>query len=87
MQMFRFAVEEINNSSVLLPGIKLGYEIFDYCSDALNFRAAFDFLSSNGSVSLKTYLPKVISVTGPTGSTKTRILAPLFMSNLIPMVN
>uniref|UniRef100_A0A3B3SPZ3 Taste receptor, type 1, member 2, tandem duplicate 1 n=1 Tax=Paramormyrops kingsleyae TaxID=1676925 RepID=A0A3B3SPZ3_9TELE len=87
MQVFRFAVEEINNSSVLLPGIKLGYEIFDYCSDALNFRAALDFLSSNGSISLNTNLHKVISVTGPSGSTKTLILAPLFMSNLIPMVN
>ncbi|KAG7478426.1 hypothetical protein MATL_G00080300 [Megalops atlanticus] len=89
MQVLRFAVEEINNSSILLPGVKLGYEIFDYCSDSRNVRAALDFLSANGSVPVKgsaLYETKVISVTGPFGSTQTITIAPLFMSDLIPMV-
>ncbi|XP_036387706.1 taste receptor type 1 member 1-like [Megalops cyprinoides] len=87
MQVLRFAVEEINNSTILLPGVKLGYEIFDYCSDSQNFGAALDFLSANGSVPV-TASPqtKVISVTGPFGSTQTITIAPLFMSDLIPMV-
>ncbi|XP_066546873.1 taste receptor type 1 member 1-like [Amia ocellicauda] len=87
----RFAVEEINNSSSLLPNVSLGYQIFDHCSDTLNFPSVFDFLSVNGSVPVKKknrdYRPKVISVTGPFGSTQTITIAPLFMANIIPMIN
>ncbi|KAL4622573.1 taste receptor type 1 member 1-like [Arapaima gigas] len=86
LQVFRFAVHEINNSTDLLPGVTLGYEIFDYCSDAHNFRAALDFLSFNGSVRITDSLHKVISVTGPFGSAKAIVAAPLFMPDLVPMV-
>ena len=86
----RFAVEEINNSTTLLPNVRLGYEIFDYCLDTRNFKSILDFLVANGSVPVRNsslYEPKIISVTGPYGSTETMTVAPLFMSNLIPMVN
>ncbi|KAJ8359313.1 hypothetical protein SKAU_G00158380 [Synaphobranchus kaupii] len=85
----RFAVEEINNSTTLLPDVRLGYEIFDYCSDNHNFNSVLEFLVANGSVPVKNsslYEPKIISVTGPFGTTQTISVAPLFMSNLIPMV-
>ncbi|XP_029599716.1 taste receptor type 1 member 1 isoform X2 [Salmo trutta] len=91
IQVMRFAIEEINNSTLLLPGVSLGYEIFDYCSDLLSFGAALDFLTQKGRGAIPVwngtnYRPKVISVTGPFGSSQTISVAPLYMSEMIPMV-
>ncbi|KAM9405297.1 taste receptor type 1 member 1-like [Salvelinus alpinus] len=91
IQVMRFAIEEINNSTLLLPGISLGYEIFDYCSDLLSYGAALDFLTQKrrGAIPVwngTNYRPKVISVTGPFGSSQTISVAPLYMSEMIPMV-
>ncbi|XP_051759419.1 taste receptor type 1 member 1 isoform X1 [Ctenopharyngodon idella] len=90
-QVMRFAVEEINNSTTLLPNVSLGYEIFDHCSDTKNFASVFSFISKNGSIKpkekLNNYQPKVIALTGPYGSTRTITIAPLITMDLIPMVN
>ncbi|XP_031421480.1 taste receptor type 1 member 1-like [Clupea harengus] len=87
----RFAVEEINNSTTLLPNVTLGYQLFDHCSNTLTFPSSLQFLSHNASVKAKDdyylYLPKVIGVTGPLSSSESITLAPLFMTDLIPMVN
>uniref|UniRef100_A0A8C1V395 Uncharacterized protein n=1 Tax=Cyprinus carpio TaxID=7962 RepID=A0A8C1V395_CYPCA len=91
LQVMRFAVEEINNSTTLLPNVSLGYEIFDYCSNTKNFNSALHFMSKNGSIKpkekLNNYQPKVIALTGPYGSTRTMTIAPLITMALIPMVN
>uniref|UniRef100_A0A8K9Y5Y3 G-protein coupled receptors family 3 profile domain-containing protein n=1 Tax=Oncorhynchus mykiss TaxID=8022 RepID=A0A8K9Y5Y3_ONCMY len=92
IQVMRFAIEEINNSTLLLPGVSLGYEIFDYCSDLLSYGAALDFLTQKGRGGIPVwngtnYRPKVISVTGPFGSSQTISVAPLYMSEMILMVS
>ncbi|XP_058498317.1 taste receptor type 1 member 1-like [Solea solea] len=96
-QLMRFAVEEINNSTSLLPNVSLGYEIFDYCSDTHNFPEMFDFLSVNDLTQArgeprkqranKANIPKVISVVGPFSSTQALTIAPLFMVDIIPVVS
>ncbi|KAF4109575.1 hypothetical protein G5714_008827 [Onychostoma macrolepis] len=91
LQVMRFTIEEINNSTILLPNVSLGYEIFDHCSNTKNFRSILTFISKNGSIKPKekfnNYQPKVIALTGPYGSTRTITIAPLITMGFIPMVN
>ncbi|XP_041655956.1 taste receptor type 1 member 1-like [Cheilinus undulatus] len=92
-QLMRFSVEEINNSSNLLPNVSLGYEMFDHCSDTQNFPGIFNLISVNGLVrpwveqGNHSNVSKVIAVVGPFTSTQALNVAPLFMTDLIPMVN
>uniref|UniRef100_A0A8C7R7S3 Taste receptor, type 1, member 2, tandem duplicate 2 n=2 Tax=Oncorhynchus mykiss TaxID=8022 RepID=A0A8C7R7S3_ONCMY len=90
-QVMRFAVQEINNSSLILPNVSLGYEIFDHCSDKFNFQAILNMISRNGSIQVlrcvNEYLSKVIAVAGPFRSMESMTVAPMFAMNLIPMVN
>jgi len=89
----RYTVEEINNSTVLLPNVSLGYEILDHCSPLYNFPGVLDLISFNGSIRFSweasDYKPlgKVIGVVGPFTSADSLAIAPLFTLKLIPLVN
>lgn len=88
----RFSVEEINNSSNLLPNVSLGYEIFDHCSDIQNLPDALKLISVKGVIQVNSgphtneTASKLIAVVGPFSSTSTWTVAPLFMTDLIPIV-
>ncbi|XP_049341514.1 taste receptor type 1 member 1-like [Astyanax mexicanus] len=90
-QVMRFAVEEINNSSTLLPNVSLGYEIFDFCTDAQNFPSILNLVSHNGRIKVrgnqKDNRHNVVGVVGPFGSSESLTIAPLFMMNLIPLIS
>uniref|UniRef100_UPI0037E94CEF taste receptor type 1 member 1-like n=1 Tax=Semicossyphus pulcher TaxID=241346 RepID=UPI0037E94CEF len=92
-QLMRFAVEEINNSTNLLPNVSVGYEIFDHCSDTQNFPELLKLISVNGLIQPwvedrhQLDVSKVIAVVGPFASTQSLTVAPLFMADLIPMVS
>ncbi|KAI4824008.1 hypothetical protein KUCAC02_012554 [Chaenocephalus aceratus] len=56
LQAMRFAVEEINNSSgpqPLLPGVKLGYQMYDICSREASILASLDLLKQQYQSPLK----------------------------------
>ncbi|NWT13062.1 TS1R3 protein, partial [Vireo altiloquus] len=90
----RFAIDQINNSSSLLPGITLGYDMYDTCFEALvALQPSLLFLSRNGSTAIGVlcnyteYQPRVTAVIGPHNSDLCQVTAKLFSSFLIPQVS
>ncbi|KAM8768484.1 extracellular calcium-sensing receptor-like [Acanthopagrus schlegelii] len=87
-----FAIEEINNSTELLPGIKLGYQIHDSCASVpLTMLLAFQL--SNG-LEPVFYTGKncsqsgvVMAIVGESGSTPSISMARIIGSFNIPQVS
>uniref|UniRef100_A0A8B9T1I5 Taste 1 receptor member 1 n=1 Tax=Anas platyrhynchos TaxID=8839 RepID=A0A8B9T1I5_ANAPL len=59
LQTMRFALEEINNSSSLLPNVTLGYDIYDTCSESANLYATLRALVQKG----QHYEPTALALT------------------------
>ncbi|XP_067863056.1 taste receptor type 1 member 1-like [Heptranchias perlo] len=92
-QAMRFAVEEINNSSELLPNVTLGYLIFDNCASPINVKAVFDFALGNsrwgaeecqGLVGCR---PRVSAILGPWGSEAALAIASVLHLFHIPQIS
>ncbi|XP_053316268.1 G-protein coupled receptor family C group 6 member A [Spea bombifrons] len=89
------AIEMINNSP-LIPGIKLGYEIYDSCSEnTLSVLAAMRFLSTYNSTedtlkfqcNFTNYTPKIKAVIGASYSEISITIAKMLNTQLIPQVS
>uniref|UniRef100_A0A8C3NEY8 Uncharacterized protein n=1 Tax=Geospiza parvula TaxID=87175 RepID=A0A8C3NEY8_GEOPR len=92
-QALRFAVEEINNSTTLLPNVTLGYEIYDTCSESTNFHATLCALARKGRQdvqvlpSFQHYEPQAVAVIGPDSSRLALTTAAVLSLFLIPEVS
>ncbi|XP_040444227.1 taste receptor type 1 member 1 isoform X2 [Falco naumanni] len=89
----RFAVEEINNSSALLPNVTLGYDIRATCSEAANLRAVLHALARKGGQEVGAlppfhrYEPDVVAVIGPDSTRLALTAAAVLGIFLVPQVS
>ncbi|XP_077007587.1 taste receptor type 1 member 1 [Tamandua tetradactyla] len=92
-QAMRFGIEEINNSTSLLPGVSLGYELYDVCSESANVYATLRLLSQQGTQRLEIegdlsrFSPKVMAVIGPDTTNLATITAILLSPFLVPLIS
>ncbi|KFQ40507.1 Taste receptor type 1 member 3, partial [Mesitornis unicolor] len=90
----KFAVDQVNNSTSLLPGVTLGYDIFDNCFEPLAaLQPSLLFLTRKGTTGIGVlcnytdYQPRVTAVIGPHKSDLCLVTAKLFSFFLIPQVS
>ena len=87
-----FAIEEINNSTELLPGIKLGYQIHDSCTSVpVTMHVTFQISNSLDPVFYTgdkcSQLGMVKAIVGESGSTPSISMSRILGSFNIPQVN
>ncbi|XP_017564470.1 extracellular calcium-sensing receptor-like [Pygocentrus nattereri] len=80
-QSLIYAIEEINNSSSLLPGVSLGYKIYDTCSStAMGVRMAMALINGNEDSILNEPCTKPAQVQGIIGETYSSVSMAIAMS-------
>ncbi|XP_075695559.1 taste receptor type 1 member 1 [Rhinoderma darwinii] len=89
----RFAMEEINNSSSLLPHVTLGYELYDTCSDSANIYGTLKILSRCNAPHIRMgndftdYEMKAIALVGPASSSFAFVTASILGKFLVPQIS
>ncbi|XP_006871826.1 PREDICTED: taste receptor type 1 member 3-like [Chrysochloris asiatica] len=90
----KMAVEEINNGSDLLPGLRLGYDLFDTCTEpVVAMKPCLVFLAKAGSLNIAAYCnytqyqPRVLAVIGPHSSELALVTGKFFSFFLMPQVS
>uniref|UniRef100_A0A7N6A4X4 G-protein coupled receptors family 3 profile domain-containing protein n=1 Tax=Anabas testudineus TaxID=64144 RepID=A0A7N6A4X4_ANATE len=92
-QVMRFAIEEINNSTDLLPGISLGYKMYDTCgSMARSVKVALALANGNETVSVPSVAPcigpaQVQAIMGETSSSPCIAIATVIGPFHIPLIS
>ncbi|TKS65718.1 Extracellular calcium-sensing receptor [Collichthys lucidus] len=92
-QAMLFAIEEINNSTDLLPGISLGYKIYDACvSIARGVRVALALANGNEDVSAPSEAPctrpaQVQAIMGETSSSPCMAISTVIGPFYIPLIS
>ncbi|XP_038871260.1 taste receptor type 1 member 3-like [Salvelinus namaycush] len=92
--VMKYTVDEINANSTLLPGIRLGYEIFDTCKQsAVIVKPTLFFLTEDSSRELAVmcnytdYVTRVVAVIGPSTSEMVSVIGKLLGFFLIPQIS
>ncbi|KAM6216870.1 taste receptor type 1 member 3 [Rhynchocyon petersi] len=90
----KMAVEEINNGSHLLPGLRLGYDLLDTCAEpTVAMKPSLVFLTKAGSHDIAAYCnytqyqPRVLAVIGPHSSELALVTGKFFGFFLMPQVS
>ncbi|KAL3991815.1 hypothetical protein ACER0C_011440 [Sarotherodon galilaeus] len=78
-QAMLFAIEEINNSTDLLPGVSLGYKIYDNCGSVAR-SAGVTLALANGNEIVPAYVQAIIGATSsPTAIAVAAVIGPFFV--------
>ncbi|KAK5872651.1 hypothetical protein PBY51_013333 [Eleginops maclovinus] len=92
--VMKYAVDEINANQILLPGMKLGYEIYDTCREsAVIVQPTMSFLTAKSNKALSVecnytnYETSISAVIGPMSSEMVSIIGKLLGFFLMPQVS
>ncbi|XP_073323757.1 taste receptor type 1 member 3 [Pagrus major] len=92
--VMKYAVDEINANQILLPGLKLGYEIYDTCrQSAVIVKPAISFLTAKSDNVLSVecnytnYETSISAVIGPYSSEMVSVIGKLMGFFLMPQIS